>query len=97
MDDSCAHTPLMYSSARAEFCADKRSSFCLETDFGLLSARVLDDDGTSSDVVVVVFLEDSSNKSIPSIVELEVEVEEAAELARFIRNDLQSPNESSSM
>ncbi len=83
----------MYSSARAEFCADKRSSFCLETDFGLLSALVVDDGKSSVEVVV---LEDSSSKSIPSIVELEV-VEEAAELAKFMRNDLQSPNESSSM
>ena len=99
MDDSCAHTPLMYSSAKAEFCAERSSSFCLETDFGLSDAVVLDGDLSSA----VVILEDdeveSSDRSIPSIIELDdvvVEVE-AAELARFIRNDLQSPNESSSM
>lgn len=100
MEDSCAHTPLMYSSARAEFCADKSSSFCLETDFGRLLSALFDDDdddGKSSSVEVVVLEEDSSIRSIPSMAELEVVGEEAAELARFMRNDLQSPKESSSM
>ena len=88
----------MYSSARAEFCAERSCSFCLETDFGLslVLLLVVDDDGDdSSEVIAVEGGEESSDRSIPSI-ELDEEVE-VAELARFIRNDLQSPSESSSM
>jgi len=87
----------MYSSARAEFCAERSCSFCLETDFGLSLVLVLvvDDDDDSSEVIAVEGGEESSDRSIPSI-ELDEEVE-VAELARFIRNDLQSPSESSSM
>ena len=88
----------MYSSARAEFCAERSCSFCLETDFGLslVLLVVVDDDGDdSSEVIAVEGGEESSDRSIPSI-ELDEEVE-VAELARFIRNDLQSPSESSSM
>jgi len=89
----------MYSSARAEFCAERSCSFCLETDFGLSLVLLLvvddDDDDDSSEVIAVEGGEESSDRSIPSI-ELDEEVE-VAELARFIRNDLQSPSESSSM
>mmetsp|Transcript_5270 Transcript_5270/g.8260 ORF Transcript_5270/g.8260 Transcript_5270/m.8260 type:complete len:90 (+) Transcript_5270:1203-1472(+) len=89
----------MYSSARAEFCAERSCSFCLETDFGLSLVLVLvvddDDDDDSSEVIAVEGGEESSDRSIPSM-ELDEEVE-VAELARFIRNDLQSPSESSSM
>mmetsp|Transcript_918 Transcript_918/g.1495 ORF Transcript_918/g.1495 Transcript_918/m.1495 type:complete len:89 (+) Transcript_918:1180-1446(+) len=88
----------MYSSARAEFCAERSCSFCLETDFGLslVLLLVVDDGGDdSSEVIAVEGGEESSDRSIPSI-ELDEEVE-VAELARFIRNDLQSPSESSSM
>ena len=88
----------MYSLARAEFCAERSSSFCLETDFGLSGAVVLD--GDSSSAVVSWEEEDeeeSPDRSIPSTMELDVVEVDAAELARFIRNDLQSPNESSSM
>ena len=86
----------MYSSARAEFCAERSCSFCLETDFGLslVLLLVVDDDDDSSEVIAVEGGE-SSDRSIPSM-ELDEEVE-VAELARFIRNDLQSPSESSSM
>jgi len=86
----------MYSSARAEFCAERSCSFCLETDFGLsLVLLVVDDDGDDSSEVIAVEGGESSDRSIPSM-ELDEEVE-VAELARFIRNDLQSPSESSSM
>jgi len=86
----------MYSSARAEFCAERSCSFCLETDFGLsLVLLVVDDDDDDSSEVIAEGGEESSDRSIPSI-ELDEEVE-VAELARFIRNDLQSPSESSSM
>jgi len=87
----------MYSSARAEFCAERSCSFCLETDFGLslVLLVVVDDDGDDSSEVIAVEGGESSDRSIPSI-ELDEEVE-VAELARFIRNDLQSPSESSSM
>jgi len=87
----------MYSSAKAEFCAERSCSFCLETDFGLslVLLLVVDDDDDSSEVIAVEGGEESSDRSIPSI-ELDEEVE-VAELARFIRNDLQSPSESSSM
>mmetsp|Transcript_26463 Transcript_26463/g.45039 ORF Transcript_26463/g.45039 Transcript_26463/m.45039 type:complete len:87 (-) Transcript_26463:251-511(-) len=86
----------MYSSAKAEFCAERSCSFCLETDFGLslVLLLVVDDDDDSSEVIAVEGGE-SSDRSIPSM-ELDEEVE-VAELARFIRNDLQSPSESSSM
>jgi len=87
----------MYSSAKAEFCAERSCSFCLETDFGLsLVLLVVDDDGgDDSSEVIAVEGGESSDRSIPSI-ELDSDVE-VAELARFIRNDLQSPSESSSM
>lgn len=87
----------MYSSARAEFCAERSCSFCLETDFGLslVLLVVVDDDDVDSSEVIAEGGEESSDRSIPSI-ELDEEVE-VAELARFIRNDLQSPSESSSM
>ena len=87
----------MYSSARAEFCAERSCSFCLETDFGLslVLLLVVDDDDDDSSEVIAEGGEESSDRSIPSI-ELDEEVG-VAELARFIRNDLQSPSESSSM
>ena len=85
----------MYSSARAEFCAERSCSFCLETDFGLSLVLLVDDDGDDSSEVIAVEGGESSDRSIPSM-ELDEEVE-VAELARFIRNDLQSPSESSSM
>jgi len=86
----------MYSSARAEFCAERSCSFCLETDFGLsLVLLVVVDDDVDSSEVIAEGGEESSDRSIPSI-ELDSDVE-VAELARFIRNDLQSPSESSSM
>jgi hypothetical protein len=78
----------------------------LETDFGLLEKEdvsavlavvAIDDDDDSE--VTVFEKEVSSDRSIPSM-ELDEDVvadEAAPELARFIRNDLQSPNESSSM
>ena len=54
----------------------------------------MDDDVDDSEVIVAEM--DSSDRSIPSMELRAVEIE-AAELARFLRKDLQSPNESSSM
>ena len=93
----------MYSSARAEFCAERSCSFCFETDFGLCEEEeevvvAVSDDVADSEVIV--FEEASSDDiSIPSIELDDVEASDtpAGLLARFIRNDLQSPNESSSM
>ena len=88
----------MYSSARAEFCAERSSSFCLETDFGLSGAAAVEEVVSSSAAVDILDVEEeSSDRSIPSIMEVDVDVEAAAELARFIRNDRQSPSDSSSI
>jgi len=82
MGDSCAHTPLKYSSARAAFWEVRSSSFCLETDFGRaleeavvevdgVAALEEDDDEEDDDDVTVSeeegFFSLVSSKSMPSM------------------------------